>query len=69
MPKTKEKDTEAAKKAQSLKKSQRFTTQAVTAKVAKTKEAAVKKTSKKAQAQGESSRLSAPVFDITGRRL
>src|SRR3989338_10679198 len=69
MPKTREKDKKAPKKAQSVKKSQRSTTHAVTAQVTKTKEVAFKKTTKKAQVQGESSRLSAPVFDISGRRL
>ena len=44
-------------------------TKRVTAKDTETRAVAVKKTSKKARAQGESSRLSAPVFDITGRRL
>ena len=69
MPKSKEKDKKASKKVQPVKKSQGLRTQMVTAKVTKTKEIAVKKTSKKAQAQGKSSRLFAPVFDINGRRL
>lgn len=67
MPKSKEKNTKSTKKAQSAKKSQESTTQMVKAKVTKTKEAALKKTTKKAQ--GESTRFSAPVFDIAGRRL
>jgi len=59
----------AAKKTVIGKKVATPRTETVTAKGTKTKEATVKKTTKKAQAQGESSRLSAPVFDITGRRL
>ena len=67
MPKSKEKSKEATKKTQSVKKPQRPVTQMATAKATKTKEVAVKKTAKKAQ--GGRSRLLAPVFDITGRRL
>ena len=61
MPKSKDKDTKAAEKAATPR------AKTATAKISKTKEVTVKKTAKKAQ--GESSRLLAPVFDIAGRRL
>jgi len=57
----------AAKKTVIGKKVATPRTETVSAKGTKTKEATVKKTTKKAQ--GESLRLSAPVFDISGRRL
>src|SRR3972149_10792478 len=69
MPRSKEDNMKTAKKTVIGKKVATPRTETVTAKGTKTKEATVKKTTKKAQAQGESSRLSAPVFDITGRRL
>ena len=69
MPRSKEGNMKAAKKTVIGKKVATPRTETVTAKGTKTKEATVKKTTKKAQAQGESSRLSAPVFDITGHRL
>ena len=67
MPKSKDKDTKAAKKTVTAKKAATPRAKTATAKISKTKEVAVKKTAKKTQ--GGRSRLLAPVFDITGRRL
>ena len=67
MPKSKEKDTKSTKKTVTGKKVAMPRIKTDTAKILKTKEVAVKKTAKKTQ--GESSRLSAPIFDIAGRRL
>ena len=69
MPKTKGKNTAVTKKAQPRKKSQGSKIQAVKTKATQTKEDTSKKASQKAQDQGGSLRLSAPVFDIKGRSL
>lgn len=69
MPKSKTKSTKLEKKARAQKKSQEPKIRAAKAKAAKITKPVFKKKFPKAKAQAVSKRLSAPVFDIAGRRL